>query len=309
MLSNLRNKDLNALIHFHTLMEERSVTKAAARLHMSQSAVSATLARLRESLNDLLFYNKYRQMVPTPRAIKFYEATKPALSIISDAYLEDDSFDYDLENKSYNIGVTDFFQGVVTKRLLDVINSIAPHIQLNFINIPSCSSPLSVYRGITESLNDGGLDIIIHHDTAIFNDDEFEKEEILTDRWVFVAKESLQPIRSGNCDLELRPHLNTGLNYVDELIDDALTNSRKLASLSAYSEVPNIVLTNNYIGAIPKLAIASSILSTPSLSWTYPSFEIPDFRLFQFWSRKSKTDSSIEFLREIIADTCGQFKV
>ena len=307
MLSNLRNKDLNALVTFHALMEERSVTKAAERLNLSQSTVSNTLARLRESLNDLLFYNKSRQMIPTPKAVQFYEAIKPALDIISNAYLQEDGFDYDMEKKSYNIGVTDFFQSVITKRLLDVINSIAPHIQLNFINIPSCSKPTSVYRGIIDSLKDGGLDIVIHHDTSIFRDDDFEKEKILTDQWIVVSKDTLNPLNLNKGDLELRPHVNTGIESVDTIIDNTLSNSRKLASMSSFSEVPNIVLTNNYIGTIPKLAIANSILTTPSLSWTYPPFDLPEYKMYQFWSYNSKTDSSNEFLREIIADTCGIF--
>ena len=289
-------------------MEERSVTKAAARLNLSQSTVSNTLSRLRTNLDDLLFYNKSRQMVPTPRAIQFYDAIKPALDIISNAYLQADGFDYDLEEKSYNIGVTDYFQSVVTKRLLDIVNSIAPHIHLNFVNIPSCANPRLVYQGVLQSLKDGALDIVIHHDIELFGDAEFEKEELLVDQWIFVAKENIQTISQNESDREMRPHLNTGLKEVDVLVDEALINSRKLASISTFSEIPNIVLTNNYIGIIPKLVIANSILSIPALSWSYPPFNVPKFKLYQFWSYNSKTDNSIEFLREVIADTCRQFR-
>src|SRR5262245_65238063 len=65
---NLSALDLNLFLVLHTVLEERSATRAAARLHVTQSAVSNALARLRELLGDPLVVRRGRGLVPTPRA-------------------------------------------------------------------------------------------------------------------------------------------------------------------------------------------------------------------------------------------------
>ncbi len=67
-IRELGRLDLNLLVALEALLEERSVSKAAERLFISQSAMSKTLGRLRELFDDPLFIRKAGGMVPTPRA-------------------------------------------------------------------------------------------------------------------------------------------------------------------------------------------------------------------------------------------------
>ena len=64
----LSRLDLNLLTVFDMLMQERNVTRAAERLHLSQSTVSHALGRLRTALDDPLFVMSRREMMPTERA-------------------------------------------------------------------------------------------------------------------------------------------------------------------------------------------------------------------------------------------------
>jgi DNA-binding transcriptional LysR family regulator len=66
--SSLAGVDLNLFLVLHAVLSERSVTRAAQKLHVTQSAVSNALARLRELLQDPLFVRHGRGLVPTPRA-------------------------------------------------------------------------------------------------------------------------------------------------------------------------------------------------------------------------------------------------
>src|SRR5690348_14749366 len=68
MAVNLATVDLNLFLVLHAVLEERSATRAAARLHVTQSAVSNALARLRDLLGDPLVVRSGRGLVPTPRA-------------------------------------------------------------------------------------------------------------------------------------------------------------------------------------------------------------------------------------------------
>ena len=74
--------DLNLLVALDVLLAEESVVRAAARLHLSSSAMSRTLARLRESTGDPLLVRAGRRLVPTPRAI---ELRDQAARLVQDA--------------------------------------------------------------------------------------------------------------------------------------------------------------------------------------------------------------------------------
>jgi DNA-binding transcriptional LysR family regulator len=69
---DLRDFDLNLLVVLHTLLLERSVSKTAVRLHLSQPATSAALNRLRKALNDPILVREGLRMVPTSRAQGYF---------------------------------------------------------------------------------------------------------------------------------------------------------------------------------------------------------------------------------------------
>jgi DNA-binding transcriptional LysR family regulator len=77
---NLSALDLSLFLVLHAVLDERSASKAAARLHVTQSAVSNGLARLRQLLGDPLVVRHGRGLVPTPRA----EQLAPLLRDVAD---------------------------------------------------------------------------------------------------------------------------------------------------------------------------------------------------------------------------------
>src|SRR3954468_21631428 len=72
--------DLNLLIVFDAVMQERSVTRAGSRIGLSQPAMSHALNRLRHMLKDELFVRTPEGMLPTPRAEKLAQPLRNALS-------------------------------------------------------------------------------------------------------------------------------------------------------------------------------------------------------------------------------------
>ena len=76
---DIRRADLNLLVVFETLMNERHVGRAAERLHLSQSAVSHALARLRTQFNDPLFTRHPRGIAPTERSLVLYQSVSDIL--------------------------------------------------------------------------------------------------------------------------------------------------------------------------------------------------------------------------------------
>ena len=73
---HLSGLDLNLLMVLHNLFAEGSVTRTGERIHLSQSATSAALSRLREFFGDELFVPVGRKMVPTPLALQLVEPVR-----------------------------------------------------------------------------------------------------------------------------------------------------------------------------------------------------------------------------------------
>lgn len=124
---NIRNFDLNLLLVLDALCEERSVTRAAERLSLSQPAVSASLNRLRDAFGDPLFVRTQRGVLPTPRAEELSRAAKSVLLEVGHM-ISDRPFDPAASHVTFTIGANDYGQFSVVAPLLHRMQQVAPHV-------------------------------------------------------------------------------------------------------------------------------------------------------------------------------------
>lgn len=136
MLSAL---DLNLLVVLDTVLTERSVAKAARRLHVTPSAVSNALARLRAALGDPLVARSGRGVVPTPRAAELGPALSRALrdlgQVVSSA-----AFDPRTTTRTFTLAVADAGQVTRLPRLTALLAVEMPHARLRVVGIDSLVS-------------------------------------------------------------------------------------------------------------------------------------------------------------------------
>ena len=111
---DLRRFDLNLLVVFDVLMAQRSVTRAAERLGRTQSAVSHSLARLREQLGDPLLIKGGRRMQPTAFALEFMEQARPILQSIRRALSPRHAFDPKTSRRVFRFAAPDFARTLFT---------------------------------------------------------------------------------------------------------------------------------------------------------------------------------------------------
>ena len=121
--------DLNLLRVFDAVMEERSVLRASQKVCLSQSAVSHSLARLREMLDDELFIRTTTGMQPTARALAMAGMVRDALKSL-EAAIELPRFDPATSTRKFTIAANDFTTMVLAPRLLHVLRTEAPHVDL-----------------------------------------------------------------------------------------------------------------------------------------------------------------------------------
>lgn len=130
--TNLRKTNLNLLLVFEVLMSERHVGRAAARLCLTQSAVSHSLGRLREALNDPLFVRNPKGVEPTPRALELSDTISQILDSARAALNSGPTFDHRRPH-TFSIGATDGATNAILVPLMEHLRAAAPEISIRVI--------------------------------------------------------------------------------------------------------------------------------------------------------------------------------
>ena len=135
--SNLARIDLNLLVLFEAVLEERHVARAAARLHVSPSAVSHGLGRLRELMQDPLFLRQPKGVVPTERARQLAAPVADILERARQVISRAERFDPRHSVRRFVIGAPDAVTAVLVPPLLNTLRREAPGVDLAVRNLVS----------------------------------------------------------------------------------------------------------------------------------------------------------------------------
>lgn len=164
--------DLNLLVALDALLTERSITRAAERLHLSQSAMSSSLGRLRDYFKDELLVQVGRQMEPTPRAAVLREAVRDVLMRIETSVAAQPEFDCTASDREFRLFISDYSMAVLMPHALELAARQRSTARFNLL--PQVSNPV-------RSLERGEADLLIipkaytsaDHPTEIVFDDGF----------------------------------------------------------------------------------------------------------------------------------------
>jgi DNA-binding transcriptional LysR family regulator len=157
----LDNFDLNLLVAFDALLEERAVTRAAQRLNVTQSAMSASLKRLRETFQDPILAQHGKRMVPTPFAMTLEPEVRIKLSELRAIIARKAVFEPSQAERSFRIAASDYITTVLLAPLLNSFNTIAPAITFNI----DLSSPETMNK-----LANGQLDLFLTPQAFVHSD-------------------------------------------------------------------------------------------------------------------------------------------
>jgi DNA-binding transcriptional LysR family regulator len=138
--------DLNLLIGLDVLLTECSITRAARRLCLSQSAASGILARLREYFNDELLVQSGRQMAPTPLALSLMEPIREILLKIKQTVETAVDFRPEATVRHFRVVASDFVSSVVMTHLAAQLNQLAPFVTMEILQ-PNERSMAQLERG------------------------------------------------------------------------------------------------------------------------------------------------------------------
>ena len=128
--------DLNLLLAFDALLVERNVTRAAQRLNVTQSAMSASLKRLRDALGDPILLQHGKTMMPTPHALALAPEVSATIASLRRLIKPTTGFDPATSSRVFRLAASDYIATVILAPLLKQLEGAAPAVRLD-ISLPT----------------------------------------------------------------------------------------------------------------------------------------------------------------------------
>lgn len=251
MDSSLARLDLNLLAVFDMLMQERNVTRAAERLHLSQSTVSHALGRLRVALDDPLFVMSRREMMPTERAKALAGPVRQALAMLEQGLRQAKGFDPATARRIFRIATPGSVEHGLVPVLVDRLHRQALHCRLEV-----CELADSNYE---RELEKGELDLVIgfaganHLSPRLWREEWFNNPLVCLSPLGSELPDVLTPV-----ELVSRPHIHTSSwGHSQAMVELWLARfgvERELGvRLPSFMAVPPLMATGRYLVVVPEM--------------------------------------------------------
>lgn len=290
--------DLNLLPIFVALMEERSVTRAAERLGMTQAALSNALSRLRTVLQDPLFIRERYGMRPTAKAEQLAPALTEALAAMDTVVLGQRDFDPSRAEQVVTIAPNSYVEFVLVPALVARLSEHAPGIKLRTLPFGTDLAETGVTSGTTAMvlgrLDDAPDNLVVQH----IADDGLAcvvraGHPVIGNR---ISKTQYERLKHVNV---LPPgRLRAGLF---QALDRQGLKREVVASVSHFASIPEIVAATDYCATLPQLICRRlshdarvKVLPTPVDLGTFP--------LHMAWHVRYRQDPAHIWLRALVAD-------
>lgn len=296
--NDFRKLDLNLLLVFHALMQERSVTRAAARLYIGQPAVSGGLKRLRSAFADALFVRTASGMMPTPRALELARAIDPLLLSLHQALHEHPTFDATHAERIFKIGISDALEVALMPELMRYLAEVAPGVRLVALQTDSRSAPAM--------LDAGEIELAL----GVFGEfPSWQRSRVLFD-WNFVCVYDPAHVKVRGKRLSLEqylsyPHVMTSFSgglqgIVDEHLAALGRTRRVVYSSRTFATSPLLVRQMPALTTVPAF-IAGAWRDALDLAISPLPFALPEYRVSLLWGAVSESDAGLTWLAAQIA--------
>jgi DNA-binding transcriptional LysR family regulator len=289
--------DLNLLVTLEALLAERNVSRAAARLGLSQPAVSAQLARLRDVFSDRLFVPTHRGMAPTTRALELQEPLRAALDQVRGVVGGGRRFDPARAALTVKIAASDYVQCAVLAPFAVALRRRAPGIRIAALPLDG--------RVVGKQAELGDIDLAIM--TRATAPTALRHRALLDEGYVCVARHR-HPLVQGRLDLKtflvldhvvVSPRGGGFWGPTDEALA-ALGHSRRVVlSVSSFLVAREIVARSDLVALLPeRIALGPG----RSLQATKPPIAVEGFSQSMIWHERTHQHAGHRWIRDALAD-------
>ncbi|MEA3436876.1 MAG: LysR family transcriptional regulator [Thermodesulfobacteriota bacterium] len=312
---NLRAVDLNFLVVFEAMYQERNQSKAGKRLNMSQPAVSNSLNKLRSIFNDRLFVKTVEGMQPTPKAEKLAPLIHEVINQLKSIYSEFAEFQPKSSKQVFRLTMSDYSEFVILPNLINRLEKSAPKVQIKVHH--------TKLNDRHRFLSTGKLDLaIFSHYPQDFKQDKFNvqfsttedlyKQSLFDERVVVIARKNHPEIK-GEISLKLFLKLQHAIIFlhkdtfpgdsVDQRLHE-LCKKRKIKFMTQRtSTLAEVISKTNLIGTmVERYAKSFSILH--GLQVLELPFNMSTFQMTLYWHARVNHDPANIWLRNELIKAC-----
>lgn len=304
--TELADVDLNLLVACEALLETTSVTATARRLRVTQSAVSHSLARLRELLGDPLLVRSGNRMVRTPRGERTLPLVTDVLARVRAVIDRGAAFDPSLAKRSFTIVASDYPAVLVMPPLVERLAKSAPGVDLLV---------RGAGRGVAEALGDDDADLVLAPVEGA-TPAGLVAARAFEDRFVCLVRRGHPALRGSRepvLDLEAFVALGHVLvaprsvrpSQVDTALA-ALGLERRIAvEVSHFAAAPPIVARTDLVLTMPaRLAAFHTTGAKPEVVIAEPPLTLPPVVFSVLWHERRHHDPAHAWFRQTVRTAC-----
>lgn len=294
---DIRNIDLNLLVALDALLAERSVSRAAVRLHLSQPAASALLARLRELFGDPLLLRSARGMLPTPRALELLGPVRQVLDEIEAIVQPRAAFDPASASLMFTLSASDYVEYALLPKLVDYLEHKAPGVRLEVRSLD--------LQLVAMQMESGEVDLCI---TGLQNAAPgLHLRPLYTERLVSVVRRDHPGVGA-----RLTLDKFCSLGHIQVSVRGSGFSTRIDAALAALGRkrharlavphfllVPEIVARSDMISALPERLARGYAKQLRILE---PPVELEKFTVGEMWHERNERDPAQQWLRDVLVE-------
>jgi DNA-binding transcriptional LysR family regulator len=295
--------DLNLLVVFDAVMQDRSVTRAGQRLGLSQPAMSHALTRLRHMLKDELFVRSPRGMVPTPRAEQLAVPVRAALDGFQQA-LEPADFEPSTAAQTFRVAVDNYAAVVLVGSIAARVIKIAPHVMIDFRPSGTLDIP--------DRLDRSDIDLAIgsYPEPA----ERFSRQLLLKDEFVALLRKNHPATSTRDLSIETfaaLPHLEISSALVaTDFIDKVLQRrklKRRIALRAPFLSAVRILAASEMVAVFPK-RVAEELVRYRPLAIRPLWQSSPTIETAMIWARRLDNQPAHRWLRNTVATVAGDLR-
>ncbi len=292
-----RDLDLNLLRVFVVVAESGSVTAAAARLYLTQPAVSAAIKRLTTAVGAPLFSRSGRGLAITSRGARLLTAARPHLAALTTAALSPDRFDPRTSDRVIRLGLSDASEGWLLPPLLRALDREAPRLRLAVIPVQ--------FRTIAEALASARIDLAI----TVADDDlpgDTQRLPLLMGTFVCVFDPRHADIGNKLTMARYLAHDHVIVSYNGDLrgvVEDALGIHRKVrVSVPSFQGLGAILEGTALLATVPTLVAKQIVAGRRRLRTAVLPFSLAGTSLDLLWPAAVDDDEAVRFVREQVVE-------
>ncbi|HKP86136.1 MAG TPA: LysR family transcriptional regulator [Blastocatellia bacterium] len=304
---NLQSIDLNLLVAFESLMDERNVTRAARRIGLSQPAMSNALTRLRRTFGDPLLVRTPGGMMPTSAAQALIGPVRASLAQLRAALEQKPAFAPAASRRVFHLFSNDYAEIMLLAPVIKALRENAEAISLRIHRSASVFQPPT-----PNSLADSFSLAIGFFPDALSLDASLHSELLWEEKNVCIASASHPSIKG---KIRLRQYAaashvavfykSEGPGVIDTLLAQKGLSRQVAVQVPHFASVPFMVACSDLIATLPE-RFALEFSKRLKLQVLPAPIVIPPFRLTMLWHERAHHDPAHEWVRGLIARTAAK---